>query len=172
MQVVEIQRESTVLGGAGNVVSNLISLGTHVVALGVVGNDSNGKELLDILMNQGASIQGMIIQDGRKTSKKSRVIASHRQVVRYDSESKENISLSSEEELLACFKYLLQSVDLVILSDYGKGVLTPRVTSNIIALAKKQHKPILVDPKGEDYSKYSGATYYHPIKKRQVLLQK
>jgi D-beta-D-heptose 7-phosphate kinase/D-beta-D-heptose 1-phosphate adenosyltransferase len=74
VQVVDIQRESTVLGGAGNVISNLISLGSHVSVVSVVGNDLNGKELLQILQNQGASTQGIVIQEGRKTSKKSRVI--------------------------------------------------------------------------------------------------
>ena len=172
VQVVDIQRESTVLGGAGNVASNLISLGSHVSVISVVGDDSNGKELLDILYSQGASIQGIVVQEGRKTSKKSRVIASHQQVVRYDSESKEYITSSCEEELLVRFNDSLTSVDLVILSDYGKGVLTPYVTREIIAFAKKQHIPILVDPKGVDYSKYSGATLITPNKKEASIATK
>lgn len=172
VQVVDIQRESTVLGGAGNVASNLISLGSHVSVISVVGDDSNGKELLNILYNQGASIQGIVVQKGRKTSKKSRVIASHQQVVRYDSESKEYITSSCEEELLVRFNDSLTSVDLVILSDYGKGVLTPYVTREIIAFAKKQHIPILVDPKGVDYSKYSGATLITPNKKEASIATK
>ena len=172
VQVVDIQRESTVLGGAGNVASNLISLGSHVSVISVVGDDSNGKELLDILYSQGASIQGIVVQEGRKTSKKSRVIASHQQVVRYDSESKEYITSSCEEELLVRFNDALASFDLVILSDYGKGVLTPYVTREIIAFAKKQHIPILVDPKGVDYSKYSGATLITPNKKEASIATK
>ncbi len=172
VQVVDIQRESTVLGGAGNVASNLISLGSHVSVISVVGDDSNGKELLDVLYSQGASIQGIVVQEGRKTSKKSRVIASHQQVVRYDSESKEYITSSCEEELLVRFNDSLTSVDLVILSDYGKGVLTPYVTREIIAFAKKQHIPILVDPKGVDYSKYSGATLITPNKKEASIATK
>lgn len=172
VQVVDIQRESMVLGGAGNVASNLISLGSHVSVISVVGDDSNGKELLNILYSQGASIQGIVVQEGRKTSKKSRVIASHQQVVRYDSESKEYITSSCEEELLVRFNDALASVDLVILSDYGKGVLTPYVTREIIAFAKKQHIPILVDPKGVDYSKYSGATLITPNKKEASIATK
>ena len=172
VQVVDIQRESTVLGGAGNVISNLISLGSHVSVVSVVGNDLNGKELLQILQNQGASTQGIVIQEGRKTSKKSRVIASHQQVVRYDSESKESIVASSEKELLERFNHALQCADLVILSDYGKGVLTSRVTCNIIDIVKKQHKPILVDPKGDDYTKYKGATLITPNKKEASIATK
>lgn len=172
VQVVDIQRESTVLGGAGNVASNLISLSSHVSVISVVGDDSNGKELLNILYSKGASIQGIVVQEGRKTSKKSRVIASHQQVVRYDSESKEYITSSCEEELLVRFNDSLTSVDLVILSDYGKGVLTPYVTREIIAFAKKQHIPILVDPKGVDYSKYSGATLITPNKKEASIATK
>lgn len=172
VQVVDIQRESTVLGGAGNVVSNLLSLGSHVSVLSVVGDDLNGKELLQILQNQGASIEDIVVQKGRKTSKKSRVIASHQQVVRYDSESKESITLCSEEALLERFNHALESVDLVILSDYGKGVLTPSFTCKAIEVAKKHQKPILVDPKGEDYRKYSGATLITPNKKEASIASK
>ncbi|MBV5278104.1 MAG: bifunctional heptose 7-phosphate kinase/heptose 1-phosphate adenyltransferase, partial [Campylobacteraceae bacterium] len=91
VQVIDIQKESTVLGGAGNVVNNLLSLGAKVNVLSVVGDDDNGRELLVMLEDLGAGAKGIIKQENRKTSKKSRVIASHQQVVRYDSESKEDI---------------------------------------------------------------------------------
>lgn len=172
VQVIDVQRESTVLGGAGNVVNNLLALGAHVSVASVVGDDANGAELLQILTQQGASTQGIVIQKGRKTSKKSRLIASHQQVVRYDSESKDPVDVASENALLTFYKNALEKVDLVILSDYGKGVLTYNVTCKAIELAQKFHKTILVDPKGEDYRKYSGATLITPNKKEASLATK
>lgn len=172
VQVVEIQKESTVLGGAGNVVNNLVSLGARVRVLSVVGEDDNGKELLSILDKLGVMAQGVVTQEGRKTSKKSRVIASHQQVVRFDSESKEDISQHSVEVLLSNLQSCISQVDAILLSDYGKGVLTTEFTCKAIALAQKYHKPILVDPKGDDYSKYKGATLITPNKKEASLASK
>lgn len=169
VQVVDIQKESTVLGGAGNVVNNLLSLGAKVSVLSVVGNDENGKALLKMLQDLGADAQNIVIQEGRKTSKKSRVIASHQQVVRYDSESKEDITPLCEHELLAQCESNIANVDVVLLSDYGKGVLTNTFTCKVIALAKKHQKPILVDPKGDDYTKYTGATLITPNKKEASI---
>lgn len=172
VQVVDIQKESTVLGGAGNVVNNLLSLGANVSVLSVVGNDDNGSELLEMLEALGADAKGIIRQAGRKTSKKSRVIASHQQVVRYDSESKDDITESSINALLAhCVTYM-PTVDVVLLSDYGKGVLTTLFTYKVIELAQKYQKPILVDPKGDDYSKYRGATLITPNKKEASMATK
>jgi len=172
VQVVDVQKESTVLGGAGNVVNNLLSLGANVSVLSVIGNDDNGKELLCMLESLGANVQGIVKQAGRKTSKKSRVIASHQQVVRYDSESKDDITETSVNALLTqCEKYL-NMVDIIVLSDYGKGVLTENFTCKIIALAKAHQKRILVDPKGDDYRKYSGATLLTPNKKEASIATK
>lgn len=172
VQVVDIQNESTVLGGAGNVVNNLLSLGAKVSVLSVVGDDENGKELLCMLETLGADIKGIVKQTGRKTSKKSRVIASHQQVVRYDSESKEDITEISVKALLAQYENYLKTVDIIVLSDYGKGVLTQSFTCNVIALAKAHQKRILVDPKGDDYRKYSGATLLTPNKKEASIATK
>ncbi|ACZ12828.1 D-glycero-beta-D-manno-heptose-7-phosphate kinase [Sulfurospirillum deleyianum] len=172
VQVVDVQKESVLLGGAGNVVNNLLSLGANVSVLSVVGDDENGNELLAMLEALGADAKGIVRQEGRKTSKKSRVIASHQQVVRFDSESKDEINEASSLALLrACEAYLPQ-VDAILLSDYGKGVLTPSFTCNIISLAKKHDKPLLVDPKGDDYSKYRGATLITPNKKEASIASK
>ena len=142
VQVIDVQRESTVLGGAGNVVNNLLSLGAKVSVLSVVGNDENGKELLCMLETLGADAKGIVKQENRKTSKKSRVIASHQQVVRYDSESKEDITQVSVDALLSQCTSYIPNVDVVLLSDYGKGVLTTTFTNHVIEFAKKYKKPI------------------------------
>lgn len=169
VQIVDIQHESTVLGGAGNVVSNLVALGATVNVCSVIGGDANGKDLQHNLSTLGVSTAGLVVQPARKTGRKSRVIASHQQVVRYDSESKELINAISEAALLEHVMHAIEAVDLIIISDYGKGVLTDTFTCNTIALAKSLNKPILVDPKGEDYRKYSGATLLTPNKKEASL---
>jgi D-beta-D-heptose 7-phosphate kinase/D-beta-D-heptose 1-phosphate adenosyltransferase len=172
VQVVEVQKETTVLGGAGNVINNLITLGANVHVLSVVGDDNNGQELLEMLKTSGAKIDGVVFQKGRKTSKKSRVIASQQQIIRYDSESKDDIEFETEEELYKNFENIIESFDALLLSDYGKGVLTKALTCKLIAKAKEHSTFVLVDPKGDDYSKYSGATLVTPNKKEASLASK
>ena len=168
VQVVDIQRETTALGGAGNVINNLLAMGAKVDVLSVIGEDKNGKELLEMLKSSGANASGVIKQKGRNSSKKSRVVASHQQIIRYDSESKSDISKKSEIELFDRFEKIITDVDVLLLSDYGKGVLTQTLTSKLIKSAKKHKKLILVDPKGSDYIKYKGATLVTPNKKEAI----
>ena len=165
VQVVDIDRETTVLGGAGNVINNLITMGSKVSVLSVIGEDDNGKELLGMLENSGVDASNIVKQKGRYTSKKSRVIAVHQQIIRYDRESKDDIDSNSEDKLFARFENMVYDFDAVLLSDYGKGVLTENLTRRLISLAKKHSKFVLVDPKGNDYSKYKGATLITPNKK-------
>jgi D-beta-D-heptose 7-phosphate kinase/D-beta-D-heptose 1-phosphate adenosyltransferase len=165
VQVVDIARETTVLGGAGNVINNLVALGAQVRVAGVIGDDENGEELSGMLRAIGADERGLILQQGRKTSKKSRIIASNQQILRYDRESKEAISAQSEQALLAYVAGMMGECDIVILSDYGKGVITDAVAQGVIAAAKGAGKKVLVDPKGKDYSKYRGAYLLTPNKK-------
>jgi len=164
VQVVDIDKETTVLGGAGNVVNNLRALGCEVSVISVVGDDEVAHELEDMLGAIDAKSY-LVKEHDRKTSKKSRIIASHSQVVRYDKESKDNISKNSEAELLTKFKNLCTEADIVLLSDYGKGVLTDSLTKEIIDISNTYKKKVLVDPKGLDYSKYSGAYLLTPNKK-------
>lgn len=165
VQVVDISRETTVLGGAGNVINNLVTLGARVSISGVMGDDENGEELRRMLHAISVSSDGLICQSGRKTSKKSRIIASNQQILRYDKESKNAIDKSSEEAILSYVKEIVSACDIIILSDYGKGVLTDAVAGGIIALAKGAGKKVLVDPKGKDYRKYRGAYLLTPNKK-------
>jgi D-beta-D-heptose 7-phosphate kinase/D-beta-D-heptose 1-phosphate adenosyltransferase len=165
VQVVDISRETMVLGGAGNVIHNLVTLGAHVSVAGVIGDDENGKELREMLFSLGVSCQGLITQEGRKTSKKSRIIASNQQILRYDRESKEAIHKISERAIVSYVIDVIDACDIVILSDYGKGVITDAVAGGIIAAAKAGGKKVLVDPKGKDYRKYKGAYLLTPNKK-------
>jgi len=169
VQVVNVNRESTVLGGAGNVINNLASLGAEISVFSVIGDDAHASEMQALLEKTDTKNIALISEKGRRTTKKSRIIASNQQVIRYDDESIENISLASQVALLDALKAALFHVDVVLLSDYGKGVLTPNLTRDIISLVKAMNKLILVDPKGSDYSKYRGATLLTPNKKEAVL---
>ena len=165
VQIINIESESSVLGGAGNVINNLKELGANVDIISVIGVDSKSDELQLLLSSIGVKIQYLIMQKGRITSKKSRVISSNQQVVRYDWESKDEININSQNAILNSFNSIVGNYDMVLLSDYGKGVLTNTLTQSIIKSANKKNKKVLIDPKGKNYSKYKGAYLLTPNKK-------
>jgi len=172
VQVVNVSKENSVLGGAGNVVNNLLSLGADVSIFSVVGSDENAKEMSHLLSKTASTKITLIHEDFRRTTKKSRIIASNQQVIRYDDESKRDITCFSEDALVKIFVEELSSYDVVLFSDYGKGVLTFNLTKRLILLAKEQNIPVLVDPKGTNYSKYRGATLLTPNKKEAIIATK
>ena len=164
--VIDVNRETEVLGGAGNVVSNLVALGAEVEVASVIGDDADGERLERMLMELGVGTSAILKDGGRTTTRKSRVIASHQQVIRFDSETRQPVTAESEAKLLERIKRVLdEGIDTVLISDYGKGVLTEGVTQGVIALAKERAIRVMVDPKGRDYSKYRGATAITPNKK-------
>jgi len=169
VQVVDIARETTVLGGAGNVINNLIALGSEVSVCSVIGDDENGVELKSMLEKIGVDTKRIITQGARKTSKKSRVIASSQQVIRYDKESKDNIENKSVSNILDSLVGDISKFDAIILSDYGKGVLREELCHGVISLAKNHNIKVLVDPKGSDFSKYKGSFLLTPNKKEAIL---
>ncbi len=172
VQVVDINKETTVLGGAGNVINNLRALGAEVSVSSVIGNDSIGIELNAMLKEIDVDSSNIIIQDERKTSKKSRVIASSQQVIRYDKESKEDIRDDSVSKILDSLVGNIKKYDIIILSDYGKGVLRDELCQGIISQAKNHNIKVLVDPKGSDFSKYKGSYLLTPNKKEAILATK
>lgn len=163
VQVVKINSESTRLGGAGNVVANLISLGASVGVISVLGDDAEAVKVEEILTELGAKTELIIRENNRQTSIKSRVMATNQQVVRIDKESVG--AIQSENLLIQGFEKIYQNYDVILLSDYAKGVLTPKICTDLIALANACDIPILIDPKGDDYSKYKNATLITPNKK-------
>ena len=168
VQIVNIDKESSVLGGAGNVINNLRALGSRVDVLSVVGDDYVANELKALLENIKVQSNMLIIEQNRKTSKKSRLIASQQQVLRYDNESIEDISSASEKEIINKLSANISNYDVVILSDYGKGVLTTKLTQEIISISNKNKVKVFVDPKGKDFSKYKGAYTLTPNKKEAI----
>ncbi|CAA6819962.1 MAG: ADP-heptose synthase (EC / D-glycero-beta-D-manno-heptose 7-phosphate kinase [uncultured Sulfurovum sp.] len=172
VQVVAIEKETAVLGGAGNVINNLAALGAEVSVLSVIGDDANAEELKEMLAKIEVSSKNLVVELGRDTSKKSRIIASQQQVVRYDKESTDDISQSSQESIIENFKKTISIYDIILLSDYGKGVLTTDLTRKLIDLSKVEGKKVLVDPKGGDYTKYAGAYLLTPNKKEAIEASK
>ncbi|MDD2790491.1 MAG: D-glycero-beta-D-manno-heptose-7-phosphate kinase [Sulfurimonas sp.] len=172
VQVVDIARETSVLGGAGNVISNLKALGANVSVGSVIGDDDNGVELVAMLQEIGVDTQNIFVQKERKTSKKSRVIAVSQQILRYDKESKDKIDSSSVEAIMNALNATIAQYDIVVLSDYGKGVLTDDLCQRVITLANENKVRVLVDPKGSNFTKYKGAYLLTPNKKEAIIATK
>jgi len=170
--VININHENEVLGGAGNVVNNLTKLGAHVDIYSVIGDCTASSDIIELLSEIGVNTQNLIKQKNRILSKKTRIIASHQQVVRYDLESKDDIEYESEDKLINNLQNIIDYYEVILLSDYGKGVLTKKVTKTIIDLANSKGIKVLVDPKGHDYSKYSGAFLLTPNKKEASEITK
>ena len=162
VQVINVNNESTLLGGAGNVINNLKSLGANVDVISIVGECDISDELKGLLDDIEVDTKYLFIQQDRITSKKSRIIASQQQVVRYDRESTVEINNKSQNHILDTFTKIIANYDLVLLSDYGKGILTNKLTQSLINVANKYGKKVLIDPKGSDYSKYKGAYLLTP----------
>ena len=137
VQIVNVDSENTLLGGAGNVVNNLKALGAKVDVISVVGDGKNSDTLKDLLVDIGVDTKYLITQKNRITSKKSRIIASQQQVVRYDHESTEEIDIKSQNLILDIFKKIVKDYEGVLLSDYGKGVLTNKLTQSLIKTANE-----------------------------------
>jgi len=165
VQVINVKRETKVLGGAGNVAKNLVSLGSKVEVLSVIGGCEISNELRKLFKEINLSTEYLIEQKNRVTSKKTRIISAQQQVIRYDIESDEDINKDSEEKLIDFFRSIVKNFELVILSDYGKGVLTSSVVQEIIEISNSLGIKVIVDPKGSDYSKYTSAYLLTPNKK-------
>lgn len=162
VQVVEVERDELRLGGAGNVVNNLLSLGCQVSVASVVGADEDGQKLLRLLSQRGVDSTGVQQSPQRTTSRKSRVLASHQQMLRIDRESTGEISVEEQESLLEYVQQQLPEVGAVLLSDYLKGVLTADLLHQITKQCHQAKLPVIVDPKGVDFSRYRGATLLTP----------
>lgn len=160
--IAKVQRVERRIGGGGNVSLNIIALGSKVRILTTVGADDAGEELVGYMSDVGADTSYIYRDKNRKTSIKTRVVAQNQQLLRYDEEE-----IIAAGEAFASFisqniGAIFENVQGIVLSDYGKGVLEPQITQMLIQEAVKRKIPVLVDPKGADYSKYSGATICTP----------
>jgi rfaE bifunctional protein kinase chain/domain len=163
--IVNVKKESTTLGGAGNVVQNLVALGANVSVAGVIGNDAAGKQLIEIMESEGVKTNAIIKDDSRSTTIKTRVLVGSHQLVRVDREVTDAISADLEEKLIAALNENIDSADIVLLSDYNKGLFAAGLTQKIIKIAQQHQKKVVIDPKGLNYEKYKGAFIIKPNRK-------
>lgn len=159
--VVDVVRESVHLGGAANVLANLVALGARGSVVGVIGNDRAGERLRAGVRELGSNDQYLITDETRPSTMKTRIVAHSQLVVRADRELRTRVSENIEEKLVACLKEALKQADAFVVSDYDKGVVTPRILNEILPLAYER-VPVLIDPKLRNFNLYRPATLVTP----------
>ena len=160
--VLRIEKQAVMLGGAGNVVRNIVSLGASASLVSVVGDDAMGRELTTMVGNEPRVEPHLLLEPGRESTVKTRYVANGQQLLRADLESTHDIAELCAENLMRVAADSLSGCDVVVLSDYAKGVLTERVVRTLIADARAVGRPVIVDPKGRDFSRYRGASVITP----------
>lgn len=160
--IVEIHQRRYHPGGAANVAANIASLNGNSALVGIAGADAAGDKLIEALAGRSISTAGVIRDNGAKTITKTRVMAGGHHIVRFDDEQRVGLSAGQERAIGNMAADYAEGADAVVISDYGKAVATPAVCRAIIDQARERHIPVVVDPKGTDYSKYAGATLITP----------
>ena len=158
--VMEVLRQESRAGGAGNVVLNLTTLGGKVWAIGRVGNDKAGLQLREQLGD--ADTTGFVVEMDYHTPVKNRLISDSQQLIRIDFETVTPLKTELEAKVISDLQRVIPTVQVVAISDYGKGFLTQAILAAAIQLAKEHKIPLIVDPKGADFSKYHGASVLKP----------
>ncbi|MEE9614111.1 MAG: D-glycero-beta-D-manno-heptose-7-phosphate kinase [Thermodesulfobacteriota bacterium] len=167
--VVEVTDESILLGGSANVAGNINSLGGVCAVVGVVGGDGNGRRLVKKLKAGGMATGGVVVDPRRPTTIKTRVIAHSQQVVRFDRESKKTLGPAVTKKVLSHIKKAVRSTDVVLISDYSKGLVTKDLVGEVVGLSRRLKKPVVVDPKVEHFDYYSGVTAITPNNREASL---
>ena len=163
--VVDIDKTEYRLGGAANVANNIKALDAEPVLIGVIGNDYDSKHYLDVMKMLGLSVAGIIKDNSRPTTAKTRVIAHSQHVLRVDSEIKDDVSVNTRRKIIEFFTKNVKNFAAVILQDYNKGVLTKEMISEIISLSRKFKKPVYVDPKFHNFFEFRDVTVFKPNRK-------
>ncbi|HTY65917.1 MAG TPA: D-glycero-beta-D-manno-heptose-7-phosphate kinase [Alphaproteobacteria bacterium] len=160
--VLSIERDISMLGGAGNVVRNLVGLGAHAEFVSVVGKDAAGREVMELVGGLDSVDSHLLSESKRETTIKTRYVAGSQQLLRADRETIAEISPATSDDVVRIVASALDEAGVLVLSDYAKGVLTPAATEALIAAARNAKKPVVVDPKGLDFARYKGATLLTP----------
>lgn len=164
--VLDVERETRLLGGASNVVRNMGALGADAILCGVVGEDAMGREILSVLAGMGLRSDGVAIERGRPTSIKTRVVAQNQQIVRYDRESRAQIRPESVRKILDFATVTFAEIDAVVISDYGKGVISGPLMKGLWSLIRKKsinpEMVVTVDPKTGNFEHYTGVDVITP----------
>jgi len=159
--VVDVRRESIHLGGAANVLANLVALGSRGSVIGVVGSDSAGERLRSSLAELGGQKDELIVDHSRPSTIKTRIVAHNQLVVRADRESRKPVDGKIEDRIITCLKETLSTASAFVVSDYDKGVVTPRILEEVLPFAYER-VPVLVDPKIRNLNSYRPATVVTP----------
>ncbi|CAN5401728.1 D-glycero-beta-D-manno-heptose-7-phosphate kinase [soil metagenome] len=165
VQVFDIEETQYKLGGAANVCLNINTLGSKPVLIGIIGDDAHGSVLESVLESQNIPLKGIIKESDRKTSCKTRVIADAHHLIRLDSETKKDITKDSENKILELLNENKNEIEVLILQDYNKGVLTKNLIKKIIEFANKSEIKVLTDPKFENFFEYKSVFLFKPNKK-------
>jgi D-glycero-beta-D-manno-heptose-7-phosphate kinase len=160
--VVEVERQTIALGGAGNVVSNLVALGASPAPLGTVGDDVDAERLRSAFHSLGVRTDGLVVDRARPTTLKTRILAHNQQVVRADRESRRVISSEIEDQLVARFQSGIETADALVVSDYNKGLLTKRLLSLTLEAARSRGLIACLDPKLRSFADYQPVTVITP----------
>ena len=160
--ILTIDRELSMPGGAGNVVRNLTALGAAVAFISVVGDDQAGSDLTGLIGGQPNVEPWLLVQGGRITTLKTRYLSAGQQLLRADREETSPIQARLAERMIRIARDAMAATSLTVLSDYQKGLLTGEVPAQLIAAAREAGRPVIVDPKGPDYSRYAGADLIMP----------
>ena len=168
--VVDIEEESSRLGGAANVANNVSTLSAEPLLIGITGEDSSAQNVRSILEGNKFATEGLITDSSRPTTVKTRVIAHNQQVVRTDRESRDQISAEILRKAKEIFLSLLPSLNAVILQDYNKGFLIPELIEFICAVSKKADVPVTVDPKFSNFFSYRAVTVFKPNQREVELV--
>ncbi|WP_026999022.1 bifunctional heptose 7-phosphate kinase/heptose 1-phosphate adenyltransferase [Eisenibacter elegans] len=160
--VVQVQKREKRLGGAANVALNMQALGAKPMLCAVIGDDSDGQDLIGLLHQHGLSSEGIVQATQRLTTIKHRIISGHQHMLRVDSETTQPINATQEEQLLARIASLLPQTQVVVFEDYDKGCITPSLIASVIRLAQEYGIPTVVDPKKLNFLHYHGATLFKP----------
>lgn len=167
--VVWVDSESFMPGGASNVANNIVALGGKAWACGVIGRDQKGGILRDELKAKGINIDGVFVDEHRPTTVKTRILAHQQQVVRVDRENIEVVNEKLLKEIFDFANFIIDEVDIVIIEDYGKGLIQPYLLKKILGIAKRKGKFVTVDPKQDHFSYYKGITAITPNFKEAQL---
>ncbi|HZW39473.1 MAG TPA: D-glycero-beta-D-manno-heptose-7-phosphate kinase [Ignavibacteriaceae bacterium] len=163
--IVEIDNEFFRFGGAANCALNILKLGGIPIPVGVIGKDNDGGIFNSLIKETGISSDGIIIDKGRPTTSKTRVIAQNQHVVRIDKESKDYLNFEVQNQLFSYLASSIKKLDGIILQDYNKGVMTPELIKKVIELANKNNVLVTVDPKFNNFFSYKDVTVFKPNRK-------
>ena len=163
--VVEVENEFYRFGGAANCALNILKLGGEPLPIGVIGYDNDGSIFRSLINDTDISLDGIIVDETRPTTAKTRVIADSQHVVRIDKESKQYVNKDIQKKLFGFIQEHIKDLDGIILQDYNKGVLTPWLIEKIIELANSKKVLITVDPKFNNFFSYKNVTVFKPNRK-------